>query len=114
MLALLDARARVARGATLLDRVLPGWTGTLDLGRLRLESCGHCILGQLYGHYLEAYRQIPVLRRAGGAHFGFDVTTEEFRGIRRFNYDTLTQAWLEAIADRVLTPVATAAVAVRA
>ncbi len=102
MLTFDQARTRVARGAALLDQVAPAWAHAIDLGALRLETCGSCILGQLFGDYLDAYRRIQMLHRYGGAHYGFDVTMEEFLGIRRNNYETLTQAWLEAIADRVI------------
>lgn len=104
MLTLEEARGRVARGAGLLDTVAPGWAQAIDLGMLRLDSCGSCILGQLFGDYIEAYRRIGVLRDKGGAHYGFDVTIEEFRGLRRIHYGTMTQAWLEAIADRIIVP----------
>jgi hypothetical protein len=44
---------RVARGAELLDRVRPGWAAKIAVDRLGMESCWRCLLGQLYGHYLD-------------------------------------------------------------
>lgn len=41
--------ARVAKGATLLDRERPGWADEIDLGKLDLNSGCRCVLGQLHG-----------------------------------------------------------------
>ena len=39
---------RVAKGAALLDAEQPGWADRIDLDELELESCRHCVLGQLF------------------------------------------------------------------
>jgi hypothetical protein len=48
------ATALVDQGATLLDRVAPGWYDELDLGRLRLRDGNSCLLGQTARHIFEA------------------------------------------------------------
>jgi len=40
-------KERVARGAMLLDYLVPGWHKKIDLDRLRLSSCTDCVCGQL-------------------------------------------------------------------
>ncbi len=42
---------RVARGAALLDRVMPLWHLKIDLDRLDMDSNSNCIIGQLYGAF---------------------------------------------------------------
>jgi len=46
-------KARVADGARLLDAYMPDWASRIDLSILDLENVERCILGQLYGDYLE-------------------------------------------------------------
>lgn len=38
---------RVARGAALLDKSMPGWHRNIDLDALELSSCTDCVCGQL-------------------------------------------------------------------
>jgi hypothetical protein len=42
---------RVAKGSTLLSRLNPWWFHQVDPDRLDLDSCSHCVLGQLFGEY---------------------------------------------------------------
>ena len=37
----------------LLDKQAPGWAWRIHLGRLKLQSCRRCVLGQLFGTYVE-------------------------------------------------------------
>ena len=41
-------KARVERGAALLDAEQPGWCERIDLDVLNMTSVGDCVLGQLY------------------------------------------------------------------
>lgn len=41
-------RARVRRGARLLDRIRPSWTKEISVKKLDLSNCRLCVLGQLY------------------------------------------------------------------
>lgn len=42
-----EARARVERGAALLDRAMPSWVERIDLETLKLRSACDCVCGQL-------------------------------------------------------------------
>ena len=42
------ARTAVARGTKVLDKILPGWAGKIDLDRLSLDDGEECVLGQLF------------------------------------------------------------------
>lgn len=39
---------RVARGASHLDSLMPGWRDKIDVLELNIESTRRCVLGQLY------------------------------------------------------------------
>jgi hypothetical protein len=54
-----DRDARVRRGAELLDRERPGWAAEVPADeRLRMEECDECVLGHLYGEYLDGVRAL--------------------------------------------------------
>lgn len=42
----------VARAARKLDHHYPGWENRINLDTLDLHSTYNCVLGQIYGHYL--------------------------------------------------------------
>lgn len=96
-----EADLRVSRGAKLLDSLVPGWAHWIDPGLLKIESCTSCVLGQIFGSYMVGYREVVLPQLQPSTYFGFDITIGESRGLRRKNYQELTEAWLRAIADRV-------------
>lgn len=111
-----DARERVAKGAALLDQERPGWAKAIDVGRLNIEACSRCVLGQLFGHYESGVTAIPLLGPTGGRSGrgftlrGVEASDEE----ADVNWRLLQDAWIELIADRLLaspveTPIASQA-----
>jgi hypothetical protein len=74
---------RVARGAAKLDEVNPGWRASIDGANLRMGGCASCVLGQLYGNYvdgLDAFFKVigvsgrnTVLDSQADVHHGFDA-----------------------------------------
>jgi hypothetical protein len=103
MISQVDASARVARGAALLDVVRPGWFNRIDVGTLTLhDPCG-CIVGQLAGHrgscdnYTDEW--IDLFGANGGDQHGVFVMYDGVGSVRAA-YQTLQDAWIEAIADR--------------
>lgn len=92
-----EAMTRVANGAAHLDTVRPGWFNAIDVGTLALETCRHCIVGQLCAQEVsEQYS--PAL--------GFDLYENEMWKLpdedRPMAFRPLQDAWIAAIADRVL------------
>jgi hypothetical protein len=93
---------RVAAGAAWLDAHEPGWVDRIDLGGLDIQSCDRCILGQVYGHYVDAPDdarrtgdQIVSADRgfcAGGEADGFLALAAEWAA--------LAAAWRELILTR--------------
>lgn len=76
----------VKRGVRRLDKRGPAqWFLRVDPDRLDLKSGCDCVLGQIYGSYVEGLRQLNVYR---AGHYGF-----LFRGSR-------TKAWKEVIQAR--------------
>jgi hypothetical protein len=106
-----EARERVARGAALLDEKRPGWSGRINTGPLELACPTLCILGQLYGHFNlgrdtlfpgEDYRA-TCDDDLGPYLYGFDLTWQEYDKFgQAAAFKPLQDAWIEAIADRVV------------
>jgi hypothetical protein len=95
---------RVRRGALLLDMEVPGWAGRIDDSRLDLAGCPTCILGQLFGSYLDGVISLELNTDAGRwtDDFGFFVlclrrTDEQ----REAEYQSLRAAWLAEIRARL-------------
>lgn len=49
-----EQKARIERGARLLDVEHPGWYDDINLADLDIDSFRRCILGKLYGSYFDA------------------------------------------------------------
>lgn len=60
----------VKRGVELLDRQIPGWEKRIDPKILNINSCAHCILGQLFGWYRPDMVGLPVF---GAYRYGLSV-----------------------------------------
>jgi hypothetical protein len=103
---------RVAAGAAYLDEHHPGWVERIDLSKLNLGECGHCVLGQLFGDFWDA----PVFGESANPY-----TEEEFQsvfGLARplgfaapkgddsdASYAALTAEWKRLIEERrAVTP----------
>lgn len=81
-----ELRSRVMRGVEALDTVSPEWWTHINLWTLNLKNCRLCVLGQLYGNYMNGLRlftaaleEHSLLARehlncgvAFGPHYGFD------------------------------------------
>lgn len=84
---------RVQRGAAWLDTERPGWAGEIDLGQLILSSPCRCVLGQLYGDYVDA----PLVDEHGdqaGVEHGFNAA------LTGTEYDALEAEWRRVITER--------------
>lgn len=86
---------RVAAGSNWLDVVHRGWTEDINLDALTIESCGQCVLGQLFGRYGDGLVVLD-LDDEDAVEFGFDRHRDEPPAV----YDELTAAWLTAIRAR--------------
>lgn len=49
----MSERELVAKGAKLMDRILPGWYNEVDLAKLDMSSGALCLLGQTFGVHNE-------------------------------------------------------------
>jgi hypothetical protein len=99
--------ARVNRGARLLDRFRPGWAEAIALDKLGMHTCDRCILGQLYGDFMEGCRTLaqplPSTFLFSAAKHGFTLFNQEQDGswediFSRFG--DLADCWREAIRQR--------------
>jgi hypothetical protein len=70
---------------------MPGWEQKIDLRTLDLMSECSCILGQLYGTYMQGVTILD-LKPGEPSRFGFFTTLDE-------PWDELTQYWKERIEE---------------
>ncbi len=102
---------RVARGVEFLDKVYPGWDSKIALGRLAMETCDKCILGQLYGDYYRGFREIlvsfPATIMYKSADFGFTLydheqnSWKESQEVILSKFRELADTWRDAIRGRL-------------
>lgn len=94
---------RVALGAGLLDRIIPGWAGRVVGERLAMETCDRCVLGQIHGEYLQGLRAILRMvadpRGFSGADHGFTLRDAEQDCDLTGPIPEAIAARLEALAD---------------
>jgi hypothetical protein len=96
---------RVAKGAALLDELVPDWWHRIDLTTLALVSPCQCVLGQLFpspDYALSSYTNGLValhLETYAGSDFGFDADTAGTDG-EGGEYDALTTEWRRVIEER--------------
>jgi len=96
------AAQAVSRGAALLDAKRPGWVSEIQWSALELEDPLYCILGQLYGDYVDGF---SALRNSGPA----DLTESQFAQLYGFSaappWETeLEAAWLALAVKRLGVP----------
>ena len=89
-------KARVERGAALLDAEQPGWAPRIDVSTLELESQGFCMLGQLYGNYHVGTDRLGIQ----GWRYGFIPTRKNMFTESDSDYPRLLPLWREAIEAR--------------
>jgi hypothetical protein len=104
-----EARARVARGAAMLDERRPGWFHRIDPGVLDLQSGCACIIGQLFDGYTNAYQEFTEWtayswRSAHGFTVNSDTDlsdTDLAHAEMDEAFKRLQDAWIDAIAARL-------------
>jgi hypothetical protein len=84
-------RAAVAEGFAFLDDHAPGWRNRVDPDTLDIASCRRCLLGQLYGLFVDGFLALDLTRDAT-FRLGFDTPGD------RAAAEDLTAAWKEALA----------------
>lgn len=93
----LDAHARVTRGAAWLDRIRPGWAQRIDQSRLNLASGNLCVLGQIFGDFSNGLQYLPPAHASGSS-----VMQASIHGMASMTgYRYLHEAWLAAIEVRL-------------
>ena len=101
-------KARVSRGAKLLDKASPGWAYKVQLGKLDISSAENCVLGQLFDDFLVGRRVVE--DHLGG--LGWDSTPDPhftlaygfdwygFDGTKGHAYPKLSEHWRGEIRAR--------------
>ncbi|NNF57862.1 MAG: hypothetical protein HKN04_06440 [Rhodothermaceae bacterium] len=101
------ARARVQRGAAVLDERDPGWHARISPATLELADGQACVLGQLHGDYRLGLGRARVLDFSSApiaslspVDLGFQANADLGEAIEALDYAFLTRAWREAIRER--------------
>lgn len=84
---------RVHKGIEFLNQKNPGWHQRIDTDKLDINSIHSCILGQLYGSYMDGiYELWPEgdndAKEYGLTLWGVDLSSD---------FDTLTRLWRYAV-----------------
>lgn len=87
--------AETEAGASLLDRVSPGWAKRIDRSRLAMNSLYDCILGQLYGSYAEGLTALRLTEETARM-YGFNRTPKPYETFAPF-----VASWNERIEQRL-------------
>jgi len=95
-----ELQQRVQRGMTLLDKEYPGWREKINLAYLDLSSGCDCVLGQVYGHYIEGSHEIGLVMTDEEEPY----TPEEAAALDSHGFNSpscsceeLTEAWKQAL-----------------
>ena len=115
MLTIEEARTRVASGSAYLDEHRPGWFKEIDTGTLSMSSSCLCVMGQLAGASWIAGdivashpRLLPAITLDDPRTCTYTTEPKADYAERTADYRVLQEAWIEAIADRLLCSVSAA------
>lgn len=99
---MLSIEQRVQSGIRLLNEVVPGWHHMIDVDILDLHETDECILGQVFGDYIEGIDALGITGyRRAQADCGFDLYADEYIGYTgdAGKFLDLTNAWVKAIQE---------------
>jgi len=91
----------VQAGMDVLDKKVPGWECRIDPDTLDLASCQRCILGQIYGDYVDGRRTLEL---TDTVHHGFTLSAL-VGGQRKREWEFLTKTWLRVLRKRLSTKI---------
>jgi hypothetical protein len=89
-----------SQGAQLLDKLEPVWWKKINTDQLAMASGRTCILGQLYGEFVQGTKRLQHWRQSIECGFMLAWRSEmsEIYWTRRWNW--LRDAWIQEIAAR--------------
>lgn len=97
------AEQRVAKGAELLDSVIPNWREKIN-DELDMADCNNCVVGQVFypQNYFEAVSEELGLSYAANGiftdwNYGFDTSPSWDDGDDEPSYTDLQEAWVKEI-----------------
>jgi hypothetical protein len=107
-----DLRENVERGAAWLDTESPGWELKIDVQELAMQSCGRCVLGQVFAELAmgePGFNFVMDQRHAENMPtFFLNADTEGWDIQHGFNlrcysdgWDELRAAWVDEIKRRL-------------
>jgi hypothetical protein len=110
MMTTTEARARVERGAAMLDVQYPGWYKRIDQRVLDMEVSSCCVIGQVCGSYHKTFGRDAKTIDIWGTQVdpvqcGFALPNGVDDGYDRQEWSTLQETWLALITERLAADV---------
>jgi len=90
---MLTVENRVKNGVEWLNSVMPFWYREIDLCSLDIEKPDFCVIGQVFGSYIDIYRQ--GLNGTQIANMGFTV----YYFYEEEKYEDLQDEWIKVISE---------------
>src|SRR3989344_7097480 len=83
---------RIASGVKFLDELEPDWRSKVNARRLDISNPGDCILGQIFGDFMDGCSQLRIEPHKEAARMGFNVLNPNSpMGDREF--EALNRGW---------------------
>ncbi len=91
------------KGASLLDKHDPQWFEKIDLDTLDMNNCRNCVVGQLYGYYVESCEMLG-FSLSDDYKYGFGLPPSVTSSWKEYK-DPHYQIWRDIILERRLSSV---------
>jgi hypothetical protein len=95
---------KVRAGIALLDEQVPDWAARIDPVLLDVQHCSWCVLGQLFGDYLDGVDSLVQVGSSSldGTTYGFEADgfDDDNPDSVRAGYRILTRLWTYVIRKR--------------
>ena len=86
----------VNKGAALLDKVRPNWYKEINLDTFHFLNPSLCIIGQLYGQYLNGEEALELNTLCDAVDHGFDITA-----MLMYECLAIQDEWVKVIQERL-------------
>ncbi len=100
MFSLAKLNSKAAYGACFFDRLCPGWHAKIDTEKLDINNTDDCIVGQLFGDYKTAVKQLSITE-SRSVRLGIYLLCHDTTKTEKQQWNNLTLAWKREIAQRL-------------
>lgn len=94
-----DFKEQIARGMALLDSATPRWIDRINLRSFDITEPSSCVLGQVYGDYLNGKHILYLAGDIAAIHYGFFYSSWDEDGAVE-GWNALNEEWKAALQVR--------------